>query len=215
MTEILHLRYSSQGNGTVEAIGNHSYRVCGPAGCTVVMGVSNALYLSHNVPEVEREITHLISHRSYPENVEDARFDDQLCQIDAQATALRVDQHTVTLEPKQQQEVTLCFCPLKVGELRVVGVRWCLYGEVWGRHRFERQGPLLHATRAQRASRARAEDAGGCVLGRRHYIYTTSRRAKAYGLSRSCRYRNAAASDCGRSTKSTWPQSAAARSARA
>ncbi len=55
MTEILHLRYSLQGNGTVEAIGNHSYRVCGPAGCTVVMGVSNALYLSHNVPEVEHK----------------------------------------------------------------------------------------------------------------------------------------------------------------
>ena len=34
-------------------------RVCGPAGCTVVMEVSNALYLSRNVPEVEH------NHRSY------------------------------------------------------------------------------------------------------------------------------------------------------
>ena len=41
------------GKGTVESIGNHLYRVCGPAGCTVVMGLSNALYLSRNVPEVE------------------------------------------------------------------------------------------------------------------------------------------------------------------
>ena len=53
MAETLHLPYSVQGNGTVESIGNHLYRVCGPAGCTVVMGLSNALYLSRNVPEVE------------------------------------------------------------------------------------------------------------------------------------------------------------------
>ena len=53
MAETLRLPYSVQGNGTVESIGNHLYRVCGPAGCTVVMGLSNALYLSRNVPEVE------------------------------------------------------------------------------------------------------------------------------------------------------------------
>ena len=50
MAETLRLPYSVQGNGTVESIGNHLYRVCGPAGCTVVMGLSNALYLSRNVP---------------------------------------------------------------------------------------------------------------------------------------------------------------------
>ena len=53
MAESLHLPYSVQGNGTVESIGHHFYRVCGPAGCTVVMGLSNTLYLSRNVPEVE------------------------------------------------------------------------------------------------------------------------------------------------------------------
>ena len=37
MAETLHLPYSVQGNGTVESIGNHMYRVCGPGGCTVVM----------------------------------------------------------------------------------------------------------------------------------------------------------------------------------
>ena len=51
MAETLRLPYSVQGNVTVESIGNHLYRVCGPAGCTVVMGLSNALYLSRNVPE--------------------------------------------------------------------------------------------------------------------------------------------------------------------
>ena len=60
MAETLRLPYSVQGNGTVESIGNHLYRVCGPAGCTVVMGLSNALYLGRNVPEVER---HNRSHR--------------------------------------------------------------------------------------------------------------------------------------------------------
>ena len=54
MAETLHLPYSVQGNGTVESIGHHFYRVCGPAGCTVVMGLSNALYLSRNVQEVGR-----------------------------------------------------------------------------------------------------------------------------------------------------------------
>lgn len=56
MAETLHLPYSVQGNGTVESIGNHFYRVCGPAGCTVVMGLSNALYLSRNIPEAEQHI---------------------------------------------------------------------------------------------------------------------------------------------------------------
>ena len=53
MAEILHLPNSVQGNGTVESIVNHFYRVCGLAGCTVVMGLINALYRSRNVPEVE------------------------------------------------------------------------------------------------------------------------------------------------------------------
>ena len=51
MTEALRLPYSVQGRGTVESIGNHFYRVCGPAGCTVVLGLANALYLSRNVPK--------------------------------------------------------------------------------------------------------------------------------------------------------------------
>ena len=51
MTEELNLPYPEQGRGTVEFLGNHRYRVCGPAGCTVVVGLSNALYLSRNVPE--------------------------------------------------------------------------------------------------------------------------------------------------------------------
>ena len=50
MTEALKLPYSVQGRGSVEPIGNHYYRVCGPAGCTVVRP-SNALYLSRTVPE--------------------------------------------------------------------------------------------------------------------------------------------------------------------
>ena len=36
--------------GTVESIGTTSIG-CGPAGCTVVLGLANALYLSRNVPE--------------------------------------------------------------------------------------------------------------------------------------------------------------------
>ena len=54
MAETLLLPYYVQGKGTVESICNQ-YQVCGPAGCTVVMGLSNALYLSRNVPEVEHK----------------------------------------------------------------------------------------------------------------------------------------------------------------
>ena len=43
MTETLLLPYCVQGNGTVESIGNHLYRACGPAGGAVAMGLSNAL----------------------------------------------------------------------------------------------------------------------------------------------------------------------------
>lgn len=39
------------GKGTVQPLGHNEYRVCGPAGCTVVKGYANALYLSRNVPE--------------------------------------------------------------------------------------------------------------------------------------------------------------------
>ena len=53
MAETLRLPYSVQGNGTAESIRNRLYRVCGPAGCTVVMGLSNAHYMSRNVPEAE------------------------------------------------------------------------------------------------------------------------------------------------------------------
>ena len=53
MAETLRLLYSVQDSGAVESIGNHLYRVCVQAGCNVVMGLSNALYLSRNVPEVE------------------------------------------------------------------------------------------------------------------------------------------------------------------
>ena len=60
MAKTLRLPYSVQSKGTVESIGKHPYQVCGPAGCTVVMGLSNALYLGRNVPEVER---HNRSHR--------------------------------------------------------------------------------------------------------------------------------------------------------
>ena len=49
MTEALRIPNPEQGRGTVESVGNDLYRVCGPEGCTVVMGLSNALYLSRNV----------------------------------------------------------------------------------------------------------------------------------------------------------------------
>lgn len=52
MTEALNLPHPEQSLGTVESVGNHLYRVCGPEGCTVVMGLPNALYLSRNIADV-------------------------------------------------------------------------------------------------------------------------------------------------------------------
>jgi hypothetical protein len=49
--------------------------------------------------------------------------------------------------------VVLCLVPLREGELRVQGARWCLYGEVWGRHTFKRDGRLMQKTRVQRSTR--------------------------------------------------------------
>jgi hypothetical protein len=71
---------------------------------------------------------------------------------------LQVDDRRILLEPDSKQKVILCLCPLKEGKLRVLGVRWCLYGEVWGLHMFKRKGRLLQKTRAQRAMQQRAAD---------------------------------------------------------
>jgi hypothetical protein len=44
---------AAPGKGTLQPLGRNEYRVCGPAGCTVVKGYANALYLSRNVPEAD------------------------------------------------------------------------------------------------------------------------------------------------------------------
>ncbi|AII49159.1 hypothetical protein KR52_08390 [Synechococcus sp. KORDI-52] len=56
MAEILNLPYPVQGNGTVESIGNHVYRVCGPTGCSMVLGLSNALSLSRSIPAAKQQL---------------------------------------------------------------------------------------------------------------------------------------------------------------
>jgi hypothetical protein len=71
---------------------------------------------------------------------------------------LQVDDRRILLEPDSKQKVILCLCPLKEGKLRVLGVRWCLYGEVWGLHMFKRKGRLLQKSRQQRAMKMRADD---------------------------------------------------------
>ena len=69
-----------------------------------------------------------------------------------------------------------------------------------------RVGAIHYATRSAPAPRTQeaASSAGGTI-----YTPATSRRAKTYGLSRSCRYRNAAASALGRRTSKSTPQRAA------
>ena len=69
-----------------------------------------------------------------------------------------VDAHSIVLRPGARERVRLRLCATTCGTLRITGARWRLFGEVGGMHQLVRPGPLLHASREQRATRARAPD---------------------------------------------------------
>jgi len=56
--------------------------------------------------------------------------------------------------------IYLNICPLVEGDLRILGVRFHLLGEVWVYHKFNLPGPLLQDTRENRSKRGKCGPAG-------------------------------------------------------
>jgi hypothetical protein len=59
------------------------------------------------------------------------------------------------MRPYSDNIVSLKICPLVQGDLRILGVRFHLLGEVWIQHRFDLPGPLLQDTRIHRSKRGK------------------------------------------------------------
>jgi len=68
-----------------------------------------------------------------------------------------VTKMSLSLESESRRTVSVSICPLRRGNLEIVGVRCRLLDDVWVFHPFDLQGPLLQNTRANRANRVRAE----------------------------------------------------------
>jgi len=68
-----------------------------------------------------------------------------------------VTKSSVKMGPNSDTVVSLKICPLVEGDLRILGVRFHLLGEVWINHRFDLPGPLLQDTQINRSKRVRGE----------------------------------------------------------
>nr|CCA15382.1 conserved hypothetical protein [Albugo laibachii Nc14] len=70
---------------------------------------------------------------------------------------VQVNTTHIQLLPCSEKSVRLSLCPTTEGLLKISGVRWSICGgDVNGEHTFSLPGPLLHDTRANRETRARA-----------------------------------------------------------
>jgi len=67
-----------------------------------------------------------------------------------------VEKQKVELLPGEQKHVRLRTCFLVPGVLQIIGIRWKLFGEVWGLHDFKLKGPLLQNNLENRAKKNRA-----------------------------------------------------------
>ena len=68
-----------------------------------------------------------------------------------------VTKTNITLDPESRKSISLGICPLLTGELRILGVRFRLFDDVWLYHPFEIKGELLQNSRSNRANRVRGE----------------------------------------------------------
>ena len=68
-----------------------------------------------------------------------------------------VTKSNITLDPESRKSISLGVCPLLTGDLRVLGVRFRLFDDVWLYHPFEIKGELLQNSRSNRANRVRGE----------------------------------------------------------
>jgi len=62
----------------------------------------------------------------------------------------------MSIEPSKKATVTLGICPLVMGQLDILGVRFKIFDEVWVYHEFKILGPLLHDTAINRTNRVRS-----------------------------------------------------------
>ena len=64
----------------------------------------------------------------------------------------------LVMNPRERRLVRLVLHPKQTGDLKIIGICWKLFGEVWGRHKFQLKGKLLNDSRDNRAKRARILD---------------------------------------------------------
>jgi len=74
------------------------------------------------------------------------------------AIPLETETIEVHLAPLERKRLSLQIRPCRCGTLRVTGLRWRLFGQLWGSISFSAPGPLLQDTLEHRASRARGMD---------------------------------------------------------
>lgn len=98
-----------------------------------------------------------------------------LCQLPIKSDDLSVEANVSTIEddhlepyfvvtkacvkigPNSDTAISLNVCPLAEGDLRILGFRFLLLGEVWVFHRFQLPRPLLQDSRENRSKRVRGE----------------------------------------------------------
>ena len=89
-----------------------------------------------------------------------ASFDDDAASSSSSpsssaAASLDLEVQDVHLAPQERKRLVLRVRPRRCGVLRVTGLRWRLFGELWGSIAFQNRGPLLQDTLERRASRER------------------------------------------------------------
>lgn len=68
-----------------------------------------------------------------------------------------VTKSALRMEPHSETTLTLNICPMVEGDLKVLGIRFKLLGEVWIYRPFHTPGPLLQNTQLNRSRRVRGE----------------------------------------------------------
>jgi hypothetical protein len=96
---------------------------------------------------------------SYPQNSDngDQSWISPLDHEEAEPSFV-VTKENFLLDAGGKARVTLSICPMVMGELDIIGVRWKIFGDVWVYHRFSVIGPLLQNTPHNRANRGKAHD---------------------------------------------------------
>jgi hypothetical protein len=92
----------------------------------------------------------------FPIESDDFSAEATACTIDKDSEPFFVvTKSSVKMGPNSDATISLNICPLVEGDLRILGVRFHLLGEIWIYHRFHLLGPLLQDTRDNRSRRGK------------------------------------------------------------